>query len=120
MQVRFAQRGRHCFKLVRDGREDQLQRFDRVQAVLRAERVQRAIDVLRVRVARVERDPKLRGFLAEAADGVDLAVVAEQSEGLDALEARDRVGGVARVAQRHRGVVAAILQVRVIAHQHLD
>src|SRR5207245_4004154 len=74
----------HALDLVDDRREEQLGRLDRVEAVTEHERAQDGIDVLRVAAVTRERKPERARLLAQPADGVDLALVRERGEWLDA------------------------------------
>ncbi len=64
--------------------------------------------------ARLDRHPQHLRLLAELGDRVDLAVVAEHRERLDALERGPGVGGVAVVAEAPDGLEPLVEQVGVV------
>src|SRR5258708_225861 len=103
--------GVHAPDLADDGREDELDRLDRIEPAVEDHAAQRRVDVLRVAAAARERDAERRRLVAQARDGVDLAVVRECRERLHALEARRRVRRVAVVPERHRRLEAWIREV---------
>ncbi len=104
--------------LAQDGREHALDRLEEAQAVVVEVAGQDAVEVLRVAAAR-EGHAELQAFLAQAFDGVDLAVVREEREGLDLLEGAERVGGVAVVPDGADAEVVGVAEVRVVAPQDL-
>ena len=82
------------------------------------ERLHRAVQVLRVGAVRVDRHVQHARLLAQLRDRVDLAVVAEHRERLNALEGGPGVRGVAVVAD-HRGRLGPLVeQVRVVLAEH--
>ena len=104
--------------LVHDRRQHQLERLHERQRAAVHERLHRAVEVLRVGAVRVDRHVQHARLLAQLRDRVDLAVVAEHRERLNALEGGPGVRGVAVVAD-HRGRLGPLVeQVRVVLAEH--
>jgi len=102
-----------------DRREDQLHRFEEGEAVAADQPLQGAIEILRIAAAIREIDTEHPRFFAQTGNGVDLAVVTEQGEGLSAQDGREGVGGVAAVADGDAGQEFAALQLRIVTGQNL-
>ena len=92
----------HLVHLAENRREDHLHRLEEREAVAVDQPLQGAVQVLGVAAPRGKGDPEHPGLLPQPGDGVDLAVVAEQAEGLGAHHRREGVGGEAAVADGHR------------------
>ena len=105
--------------LVDDRRHDHLHRLGEREALAADQRVDDPVQVLRVGGPRLDRDAQHLRLLAELRDRVDLAVVAEHGERLDALERGPSVGRVAVVAEAADRLEALVAQVRVVGAQHL-
>ncbi len=118
-RVNRPQLGRELLEFVRHGREDGLHGFGQVQPEVGTHGVEGAVYILRVGPVVGQDGADLFRFQAQAGDGIDFAVMAQQGKGLGALEIRDGVGRIAGVAQHHRGIVIAVLQIGVIARKRL-
>jgi hypothetical protein len=119
VHVERVQVGRQRGDLVDDRRHDQLHRLGQREAALADQRVDRAVEVLRVRASGLNRHVEHPRLLAELGDGVDLAVVAESRERLHPLERRPGVGRVAVVTEAADGLEALVAQVGVVGAEHL-
>ena len=71
---------------------------NRVKPMPADQSFQGPVQVLGVAAARREVDAEHPGLFPQAGDGIDLAVMAEQREGLGAQDGRQGIGGVAAVA----------------------
>ncbi len=117
LDVQVLQLCGHALDLVHDRREQQLHRFDRREPHAEDHAAQDRVDVLRVAAgARQGNAQRLRLF-AQPPDRVDLPVVRERREGLDAVEAGARVRRVAVVAEGHRRREARVGEVREVTRQ---
>ena len=118
VHVEPAQVLRHALDLVHDRRQHQLQCLDEAEPVAVDQRLHGAVEVLRVRAPRHERHAQHARLLAQARDGVDLAVVPQHAERLHAPEARPGVRGVAVVAEDDGRPGGGVAEVGVVAAQH--
>ena len=105
--------------LVDDRRHHHLHRLGEAEPVAADQGVDRAVEVLGVRGARLDRDAEHPRLLAQLLDRVDLAVVAEHREGLHALEGGPGVGRVAVVAEAADRLEALVEQVGVVLAEDL-
>ena len=119
VHVQVLELGRHGLDLADDGREEHLHGFKEGDPVAVDQSLQRAVEVLRVRPARGERNAHLRRLFPQGADGVDLAVVAQSRERLHPLEHRSGVRGVPVVPQGSTALAARVLQVGVVGLEHV-
>jgi hypothetical protein len=83
------------------------------------ERLDRPVEVLGVRVALADRDVEHARLLAKLLDRVDLTVVAEHAEGLDARERRPGIGRVSVVAEGADRLRAPVGEVGVVGPENL-
>jgi len=102
LDVGVLQVRRQAAELVHDRREEQLDRFDRVEPQARGHPAQHRINILRVAAVAREWQPECLRLVAEPADRVDLPVVREGRERLGPLERRRGVRRVAVVSEGHR------------------
>ena len=105
--------------LVDDRRHDHLHRLGEAEAVAADQGVDRAVEVLGVGAAGLDRHAEHPRLLAQLLDRVDLAVVAEHRERLHALERGPGVGRVAVVAEAADRLEALVAQVGVVLAEHL-
>ena len=105
--------------LLDDRRHHHLHRLGEAEPVAADQRVDRAVEVLGVRGAGLDRHAEHPRLLAQLLDRVDLAVVAEHREGLDPLEGGPGVGRVAVVAEAADRLEALVAQVRVVLAEDL-
>ena len=82
------------------------------------QRLDQAVQVLRVGGVVADRHAEHARLGAQARDRVDLAVVAEHRERLHAHERRPRVGRVAVVAEQRDGLAARVGEVVEVALEH--
>ena len=115
VHVEAAQLLGHSLDLVDDRRQRELERLHQREAAAADQRLDRAVEVLGVRRPVPQRDADHPGLLAQPRDRVDLAVVAEHAERLDALERGPGVGRVAVVAEDHRGLHPRVEQIGEVA-----
>ena len=118
VHVERAQLFGELLDLVHDRRQHQLERLHERQRAAVHERLHRAVEVLRVGAVRVDRHVQHARLLAQLRDRVDLAVVAEHRERLNALEGGPGVRGVAVVADHRRRLGPLVQQVRVVLAEH--
>src|SRR5687767_13203432 len=112
--VRVLEAVRQPADLVHDRREHELDRLDRIEPEAVDEPAQQRVDILRIAALADDRHAEGARLLAEATDGVDLAVV---SEGRERLHAREGARGVRRVpvvAEGRGGAEARIAEVGVV------
>ena len=76
--------------------------FNEIHAMTHAQGVNRAIDILRIGARIDHRNTKHFRFETETRNGIELAIVPDQIEGLSALEDRIGVSAIARVAHCDR------------------
>ena len=119
VRVEGVQVGGQRADLVDDGRDDHLHRLGEREPLDPDQRVDDAVQVLRVRRAGVDRHAQHASLLAELLDRVDLAVVAEHGERLNAPKRRPGVGRVAVVPEAADRLEALVAEVRVVLAQHL-
>ena len=102
-----------------DRRHHHLHRLREGEAVPPGQRLDRAVEVLRVRVALADRNVEHPRLLAKLLNRVDLAVVAEDAEGLDPGERGPGVGRIAVVPEGADRLEALVREVRVVAAEDL-
>src|SRR3989442_1524769 len=115
LHVHVLQLAAHPLHLIHDRREEELDRFYGGEAVPYDESADHRIHVLRIAAVARQNKPESTCLFAQATDGVDLTVVREDREGLNAGEAGGRVRGIAVVPEgRGRGEprIAEIREVR--------
>ncbi len=119
VHVERVELGRERAHLVDDRRHHHLHRLGQREAVAADQRVDHPVEVLGVGGARLDRHAEHLRLLAQLRDRVDLAVVAEHRERLDALERGPGIGRVAVVAEAADRLEALVAQVRVVLAEHL-
>ncbi len=105
--------------LVRDRRQNQLHRLSEGEPLPADQGLDHPVQVLGVGVALPDRDAEHPALLPQLLDRVDLAVVAEHPERLNAHERGPGVGRIAVVAEASDGLEALVGEVRVVAAEHL-
>ncbi len=103
-----------------DGGEDDFHRFGEGEVVVVDEGAEGAVEVLGVTALVDELGADHAGLFAQTGDGVDLAVVPQVAEGLDALEGGGGVGGVAGVAEGDGGGELRTAEFGVIVVEGFD
>ena len=119
VRVGILQRLGHPADLVHDRREDELHRLDRVEPEVVDEPPQQRVDILGVAPLPRQRHAERTALLAQTPDRVDLAVVRERGEGLDALERARRVGRVAVVPEGDRRAEERVREIGEVVRQLL-
>ncbi len=118
VHVEAAQLLRELADLVDDRRHGQLHRLGQRKAAPVNERLDQAVEVLRVRRVVADRRAQHERLRAQPRDRVDLAVVAQHREGLDPHERRPRVGRVAVVAEQRDRLAAGVEEVLEVVLEH--
>ena len=106
------------FDLGDDRRHHHLHRLRQAEPVAADQGVDRAVEVLRVGGAGLDRHAQHPRLLAQLFDRVDLAVVPEDRERLHPLEGGPGVGRVAVVAEAADRLEALVAQVGVVVAEH--
>ena len=102
VHVQVLQVGRQAVDLAQDRRQGELHGLEQREALLEDEALEQAVEVLGVRAVARGGQAELLALLAQLGDRVDLAVVAEDREGLHPAEGGVRVGRVAVVGDDPR------------------
>ncbi len=119
VHVEVLELGRQPVHLAEDRRQRELDGLEQREALLVDQALEQPVEVLAVRAVAGDRQAELLALLAELGDRVDLAVVPEDRERLDAAEGRVGVRRVAVVGDDARRPEVGLLHLRVEARDDL-